>query len=618
VTAHDQGRLEAQVKLVIWDLDETFWTGTLSEGEVTLVDEHADIIRALNRRGIVSAICSKNDAATVEARLRMEGDLWDEFVFPRVGWTPKGQTIAQLIDDMQLRPPNVLFIDDNVGNLQEARHYSPELQIAGPEIISQLLDLPQLRGKDDRALSRLAQYRQLQAKVADRWSADVSNEEFLRDCDVRVEIERDCDAEASRLLELVNRTNQLNYTKSRLTEAELDGLVADAAVDVGLVRVVDRYGDYGICGFFAVQGDVVRHFAFSCRILHMGVENWVYQHLGCPRLEVVGDVATPIEPSRAIDWVNAGDGAHERPVQPRGVRSKVLLKGGCDLVQVNDFLAGSLKTELSYTNELGAYVEWHHSEVIRRSTPETLERFGEVIDRLPFISRTEYRTEALDPHADVSHVALSLLNEYGQGLYRLKGADFVVPFGQYYVDATDSSNWGAIETELGHAGMTRAFLEWFAEAFAFEGAVPVERFEDNLRWLTAALPGDRTLVLINGAEIDLGGDDEATGRLHEHQRRYNDALDRLLIDLTDVRLCDVREFVVGRDDVTFNTRHYTRKTYMALADALRDQSEAGLRVVERRNVVLLAHRVARLLRQPQVLGRIRRMIRMSLRRLRTS
>ena len=34
-----------KIKLIIWDLDETFWRGTLSEESVTIPEEVSDLIR---------------------------------------------------------------------------------------------------------------------------------------------------------------------------------------------------------------------------------------------------------------------------------------------------------------------------------------------------------------------------------------------------------------------------------------------------------------------------------------------------------------------------------------------------------------------------------------------
>ncbi|MFX9061593.1 hypothetical protein ABTN34_17290, partial [Acinetobacter baumannii] len=60
----------SDVRLVIWDLDETFWDGTLCEGGIEYNQFHHDIIQILCRRGIMSSICSRNDFAPVEALLR--------------------------------------------------------------------------------------------------------------------------------------------------------------------------------------------------------------------------------------------------------------------------------------------------------------------------------------------------------------------------------------------------------------------------------------------------------------------------------------------------------------------------------------------------------------------
>lgn len=87
---HPTFTLQEPVKLVIWDLDDTFWKGTLGEGDVELVEDHAVVVRELNRRGIINAICSKNDFAMAKQRLQAAG-LWDEFVFPELAGLLRGR-----------------------------------------------------------------------------------------------------------------------------------------------------------------------------------------------------------------------------------------------------------------------------------------------------------------------------------------------------------------------------------------------------------------------------------------------------------------------------------------------------------------------------------------------
>jgi FkbH-like protein len=271
------------IRLVIWDLDETYWHGTLTEGGITYRRETHDIVVELARRGIMSSICSKNEFDAAQRVLVKEG-IWTYFIFPSIAWEPKGPRIKGLVDDVQLRPETIMFIDDNIMNLREATFFVPGLRTADQHIIPGILSNPLFQGKADNAFSRLQQYRILEKKKVDKHGSG-DNIDFLRSSHIRLFIEHDVEKHLDRAIELINRTNQLNFTKRRLSEhidvarSELSTLVSRFDIQAGLVRVRDDYGDYGLCGFFAVQAvfDAKRllHFCFSCRTLDMGVEAFV-------------------------------------------------------------------------------------------------------------------------------------------------------------------------------------------------------------------------------------------------------------------------------------------------------------------------------------------------------
>lgn len=296
----------SKIKLVIWDLDETLYDGVLSDDTAVFSDENGRLVRDLTDIGIVNAICSKNDETRVKEFLSEHG-LWDFFVFNSINWTPKGERVRQIISEMALRDENVLFLDDNALNRNEAKVCCPNLMTAGPDAI------PGLRGyvrdvmaaPDFKPHSRLAQYRILEEK-RDFKAVAGSNEAFLRESDIRVVIAYDCENHIDRIHELILRTNQLNFTKVRCGRDELLALIRDPEVKTGYVRVSDRFGDYGIVGFFAVKDGTLVHFAFSCRTLNMGVEQYVYHMLDCPKLTVVGDVASDIRGGGAFRTGSTG------------------------------------------------------------------------------------------------------------------------------------------------------------------------------------------------------------------------------------------------------------------------------------------------------------------------
>jgi len=334
--------LPQNVKLVIWDLDDTFWSGTLAEGEITPIAENHAIVVALAERGIMSSICSKNNFDDAAACLKQLG-VWDYFIFPSIEFGPKGANIAAIIETAGLRAENVLFIDDNRLNLEEAMQFSPGLMTADPvDILPTLLDLPELEGKDDKALTRLKQYKNLEVKAVERATSSLGHEEFLRQCGITVEFDYDVEKNFDRLVELANRTNQLNYTKLRLETpeavAELRKLLVTYGVTAGLIKVADKYGDYGITGFFVLhrmsnKNNLV-HFAFSCRTMNMGIEQYVYERLQSPAIKVVPPVANPISTFKKIDWITEGHaGTHQLGHVTSG--KQLLLIGGCELLQLS-------------------------------------------------------------------------------------------------------------------------------------------------------------------------------------------------------------------------------------------------------------------------------------------
>lgn len=287
-------------------------------GEVVLNEFRASMIRKLNDRGVVSAICSKNDPQAGQQKLEQFG-LWDQFVFPRFQFLPKGQVIRQIIEDMNLRAINVLFIDDEVHNLQEAKFHLPDLNIvnaaepACDQLLAQILD----HNKNFRR-NRIEEYRLLENRARDRQAQSMNAGDFLRSCDIHAALVRRTDNMqfGERIEELVNRANQLNFTKSRIDPGTICNRIADVTCCYSYaIFVWDKYGYHGLVGFAALEdfsrivdiANPVRsnprltHFVFSCRVMNMAIENWLLDKilLEYPELEVS---ELPIQPL-SVDWI---------------------------------------------------------------------------------------------------------------------------------------------------------------------------------------------------------------------------------------------------------------------------------------------------------------------------
>lgn len=548
-----------QVKLVIWDLDETFWKGTLSEGPVEIIPEYVEMVRTLVQRGIMCSISSKNDSEPAMAELERAG-IWDYFIFPVINWNPKGENIKDIISRCQLRAVNVLFIDDNASNRKEAEFYNPGLMTMDAVDLPKLLENEGLHGKDDSKLSRLKQYKILEQKEVFKTSCS-DNTDFLIKSNIRIEYLRDIKANSTRIAELIARSNQLNFTKIRIDESGVLALADNPNYECAAIHVVDKFGDYGICGFYALDKErkKLEHFLFSCRILNLGVENFIYQQLGCPLLEIVPQVSETIDPTRKIDWIKVVTAEElEKPIEKKdasGQRKRVLLMGGCDLDQLVQYIDASqydVVTDFNYANRLGVPV--HRDSLCYIKAADSLnEEDKKIVFSLPFNDENLFDYNLNKGQYDV--LIYSVLVNYTQVLYRHKERGFVVSYGGY-----DDITKKEIER-----GFTKETLAQFAKEYECIGQLTPEDYYKDLTYLfgKVKLP----IIFLNGAEVDVEIPEEV-GATQRH-KEMNAILDRFVAEHSDrCQLLDVRKLVQQRDDCTNCIRHYKRIIYVRIAEEI--------------------------------------------------
>ncbi|HEY1786389.1 MAG TPA: hypothetical protein VGG30_12595, partial [Pirellulales bacterium] len=213
----------------------------------------------------------------------------------------------------------------------------------------------------------------------------------------------------------------------------------------------------------------------------------------------------------------------------------------------------------NYKNVLGAPVHCEHSEILKRCVPETLERWGDVIDRIEFLDRRAFTTHMFDDRYEV--VVYSTLMDMCNGLYRLRGTDLVVSYGDLLEDVTRPDAW---PRWLAHdPWMSAGFPQWFGEKFEFLGGLSADDFGRNLRWLAGKVAAPRQLILLNGAEVDVPNDSEPDR--WRHHIRMNAVIDEVAAEYPHVEVCDVRQVVREREQLAENIRHYRRGSYFQLA-----------------------------------------------------
>lgn len=555
------------IKLIVWDLDETFWSGTLSEGGARIPEEHIRLIKDLTDCGIINSICSKNEFDPTKKALQDAG-VWNLFVFPSINWESKGPQLKDKLDKMALRPVNVLFLDDNPSNLGEAKHYLPDIQTGGPELIPELIRQVGALKKMDLEHKRLAQYKILETKDQALKSFS-SSEDFLYDSHIQVEVHTDCTNQIGRIHELLLRSNQLNYTKKRIGIEELGSVLTDPAYKCGYVTVKDRYGDYGIVGFYAVKDNRLEHFLFSCRTMGQKIEQWVYAQLGFPELEVVGEVRTQLNRMECPGWINQSEPsvADSAQTDEKALSCHILMKGPCDLSHSLVYIKGSdqIDTEFTYvSNAEGQVIDAHnHSVHIEGLHAYTEQDKEEIIRDCMFVDPDMLSASFFTKKYDL--IVLSTLIESTYQIYRKKGTDLRVVFGG--LDLTDPEQWDAYvegRTYTGGNRFTKDFLRSFSEKYECLGLTSPEMYVSFLQKCMDWLPEETSLCLILGATRLFDGQED----VKERHRLLNTAVKAFAQDHPRIKYVEIDDCISDPSDFAGEVNHYSSKVYFEIAQRI--------------------------------------------------
>jgi FkbH-like protein len=281
-----------QVKAVVFDLDNTLWRGQVAEHyrpENSSAWPPADgwpmgmweAIHHLRSRGILVAICSKNDRASVERNwanaMRPEFLSLSDFSSIKINWQPKAENVRAICEEFSIKPRSVVFVDDNPVERSAVKAALPDVRVIGSNpLLTRRILLWAAETQVTLVTEESARREEMIRGqiVREETRAVMSREEFLESLGSEVKFTRILAADhpdIGRVLELINKTNQFNTTGRRWTHAQLTGFLANRGVLLAF-RVDDRFASYGLVGALLVDGACIEQFVMSCRILGMEIE----------------------------------------------------------------------------------------------------------------------------------------------------------------------------------------------------------------------------------------------------------------------------------------------------------------------------------------------------------
>jgi FkbH-like protein len=242
--------------------------------------------------GKLLCLCSKNNEKDVLTVFDQRADMVlkrKHLVSWRINWKSKSENIQSLADELNLRVDSFIFIDDNPIDCADVRINLPgvlTLQVPRQSsFISSFLNHVwafDCKGSTREDRDRTQVYKE-NAKRQQFHEQTVSLRDFIEGLQLRVEIAEADDDQLARISQLTFRTNQFNFTTIRRNENEIRDFLKGEHARCLVVRVADRFGDYGLVGVVMYETKVSEYkvdtFLLSCRVLGRGVEHAVLSNL---------------------------------------------------------------------------------------------------------------------------------------------------------------------------------------------------------------------------------------------------------------------------------------------------------------------------------------------------
>ena len=276
-------------KCLVLDLDNTLWGGVIGDdglegiviGEGSAAGEaHLALQRyakQLKERGIILAVCSKNDAKTAEAVFHEHPEMLlrrSDIAAFLANWDDKAENLKAIATRLNIGIDSLVFVDDNPVERARIRQSLPA--VAVPE-------LPDDAAHYVRCLSDAGYFEAVAFTSEDRHRAELyaanaereallgsaqSMDDFLRGLEMSVVCGPFTTVDHARIVQLFNKTNQFNATTRRYTSEEITHLAGLPNVLTLQFRLLDRIGDNGL-----VSAMILRPTADEENVLE--IDNWV-------------------------------------------------------------------------------------------------------------------------------------------------------------------------------------------------------------------------------------------------------------------------------------------------------------------------------------------------------
>ncbi len=303
-------------KCLVLDLDNTLWDGVVGDDGYDGINldpndavgeayrHFQSYLLELKNRGVILAVCSKNDEETAREPFGKNPDMilkLSDIACFIANWDDKASNLKRIADTLSIGTDSLVFVDDNPAERELVRKYMPEVLV---------LDMPEDPSYYARAVveSEAFSWIEITKEDLDRAGTYAANEErsrlqesfvdydeYLQALEMRAVTGEPEGSQMKRFAQLINKSNQFNLRTRRYPEEELEVMKADKDTRLIFVELSDRFSEYGIISCIILRkedGDCfIDTWLMSCRVLKRGVEYLAFDRIysvarewGCSRI----------------------------------------------------------------------------------------------------------------------------------------------------------------------------------------------------------------------------------------------------------------------------------------------------------------------------------------------
>ncbi|WP_139471107.1 HAD-IIIC family phosphatase [Campylobacter armoricus] len=278
--------LKPKLKAIITDLDNTLYDGILGEDGINnlkLNQNHKNLqneLLNLKNQGILLAICSKNDEKDVKNLFEKRKDFplkIDDFALIKANWQSKDENIKEIIKFFNIGFDSVLFIDDNIAEIENVRYLGIKTLLANEESYFALKLFP---GLLKTKLSKEDELRNadIKANLQRQELNKLSQKDYFENLQIHLKFEINNKQSLERISQLLNKTNQFISNYSRMSLKECENFMQENAILT--ITMSDKLSDSGIIAIFIACKNnddlIIKDLCISCRALGRKLEKIMF------------------------------------------------------------------------------------------------------------------------------------------------------------------------------------------------------------------------------------------------------------------------------------------------------------------------------------------------------